>query len=271
MGTVDHLVRLETFIREAFAKKEHLVAVSVDLEKAYNTTWQYGIMNDLHDIGIRGGVGHTDYSGFDVENWPRRSLEHHRIVTEQLGTARTQTRLQELESDFGIPKKMIKIWMDLNVLKVDHSKDIQAKVDEVDVACNVGAIPRKIASSFGGFTAEQWMNWTNVLLQNNGCILPSKHLEILRHFVLASRAITSKYITEVDIMEFELHIFKFCKEFEAEHGKQYVTPNMHMHLASCFRDYGPVYSFWLFSFERYNAHLGSLPNTNRSIEIQLMF
>ncbi|XP_069114467.1 borealin-like [Argopecten irradians] len=40
-GTVDHLVRLEAFIRETFAKKEHLVAVFFDLEKTYDTTWQY--------------------------------------------------------------------------------------------------------------------------------------------------------------------------------------------------------------------------------------
>ena len=40
-STVDHLVRLETFVREAFIKKEHLTAVFFDLEKAYDTTWNY--------------------------------------------------------------------------------------------------------------------------------------------------------------------------------------------------------------------------------------
>ena len=53
-STNDHLVRLETFIREAFIKKEHLVAVFFDLEKAYDPTWKYGIMNDLHEIGLKG-------------------------------------------------------------------------------------------------------------------------------------------------------------------------------------------------------------------------
>ena len=38
-STNDHLVRLETFIREAFIKNEHLVSVFFDLEKAYDTTW----------------------------------------------------------------------------------------------------------------------------------------------------------------------------------------------------------------------------------------
>ena len=49
-----HLVRLETFIREAFIKKEHLVSDSFDLQKAYDTTWKYGIMKYVHDIGLKG-------------------------------------------------------------------------------------------------------------------------------------------------------------------------------------------------------------------------
>ena len=57
-GTLDHLVRFETFIPEAFIKKEHIVSVFFDLESAYDTTWKYGIMNDLHDFGIRGRLAY---------------------------------------------------------------------------------------------------------------------------------------------------------------------------------------------------------------------
>ena len=53
-STNDHLVRLETFIREAFIKKEHLVTIFFDVEKAYDTTWKYGIMKNIHDIGLKG-------------------------------------------------------------------------------------------------------------------------------------------------------------------------------------------------------------------------
>ena len=35
-------------------KKEHCVAIFFYLEKAYDTKWKYGIMKDLHDIGLRG-------------------------------------------------------------------------------------------------------------------------------------------------------------------------------------------------------------------------
>ena len=37
-NTTDNLVRFKTFIRDAFIKKEHVVAVFFDLEKAYDTT-----------------------------------------------------------------------------------------------------------------------------------------------------------------------------------------------------------------------------------------
>ena len=55
-STVDHLVRLETFIRDAFIHNQHLVAVFFDLQKAYDTTWKYGILKDLHNMGLRGNL-----------------------------------------------------------------------------------------------------------------------------------------------------------------------------------------------------------------------
>ena len=39
-STVDHLVRIETFIKDAFIHNQHLVAVFCDLQKAYDTTWK---------------------------------------------------------------------------------------------------------------------------------------------------------------------------------------------------------------------------------------
>ena len=51
-----------------------------------------------------------------------------------------------------------------------------------------------------------------------------------------------------------------------------MTPNMHLHahILSCIKDYGPIYSFWLFSFERYNGLLGNYRTNQRSVELQLM-
>jgi len=46
--------------------------------------------------------------------------------------------------------------------------------------------------------------------------------------------------------------------------------HLHCHLKECIEDYGPVYSFWCFAFERYNGVLGNTITNNRSVEIQLM-
>ena len=45
---------MENEIQKAFALNEHLVSIYIDLEKAYDMTWRYGIMRDLRDIGLRG-------------------------------------------------------------------------------------------------------------------------------------------------------------------------------------------------------------------------
>ena len=55
-GTNDQLVRHETFIRDAFVSKEHAVSIFFELEKAYDTTWKYGILKDLHSIGLEGNL-----------------------------------------------------------------------------------------------------------------------------------------------------------------------------------------------------------------------
>ncbi len=53
-STLDNLVRFETFIREGFVNKQHVASVFFDLESAYDTTWKYGILKDLHDFDLRG-------------------------------------------------------------------------------------------------------------------------------------------------------------------------------------------------------------------------
>ncbi len=53
-STVDHLIRLEAYIRDTFARKEHAVTVFFDLEKAYDTAWNYGALRDLNKMGLRG-------------------------------------------------------------------------------------------------------------------------------------------------------------------------------------------------------------------------
>ncbi|RHZ89046.1 hypothetical protein Glove_19g345 [Diversispora epigaea] len=59
---------------------------------------------------------------------------------------------------------------------------------------------------------------------------------------------------------------------EKKYGRNVITPNLHLsfHLSACSHDFGPLYAFWCFSFERMNGILGSLPNSHRTIEPELM-
>lgn len=125
---------------------------------------------------------------------------------------------------------MMKMWLDLKVLHSDQLVLIQEKVDSVDAASNIGAIPRKIASSFGGFTAEQWKNWTIFFsIFALADILPKTDLDVWRNFVLACRALTSKFISSVEIARFDSYIIAFCKGVERVYGCSSITPNIHMH------------------------------------------
>lgn len=55
------------------------------------------------------------------------------------------------------------------------------------------------------------------------------------------------------------------------YGNEACDPNLHLHghLYECVNDYGPVYSFWLFAFERLNGILGSYHTNCRNISLQL--
>ena len=150
---------------------------------------------------------------------------------------------------------------------------LQTRVDNVCVPPNIGRIPRKICSQFASLIADEWKNWTNycsiMCLRD---ILPQEHLECWRHFVLACRYLCRHTITSTDIRFADALLLQFCKRCELLYGKSCITPNMHVHahLRECLQDFGPVYGFWLFSFERYNGILGHQPTNNRCVEIQLL-
>ena len=47
-------MRLESFIRDAFLNKPEVVSIFIDSDKAYDTTWKYGILKDLQEAGLQG-------------------------------------------------------------------------------------------------------------------------------------------------------------------------------------------------------------------------
>ena len=103
-------------------------------------------------------------------------------------------------------------------------------------------------------------------------ILDKAVLECWRHFVLACRVLLMNTISVSSIKLGDALLLQFCRRTETLFGKTIITPNMHMHchLRQCLEDYGPLHTFWCFSFEQYNGKLGSMPNNNKAIEVQLM-
>ena len=55
-STLDPLLRLSNQIQQGFASQKQTVGVFFDLEKAYDTTWRQGILNELCELGFKGNM-----------------------------------------------------------------------------------------------------------------------------------------------------------------------------------------------------------------------
>ena len=251
---------------------------------------------------FRGTVGNMDYSGFERHSWPIRTNTTHRQNVELVKQSRTKTEQCQKETQYGCRysvllrltyfdppcmlvvdpmhnlflgsgKHLLRIWLEKNLISSSNFSQIQECVDKFVVPSDIGRLPRKIETGFSGFTADQFKNWIVFFsipaLYN---ILPREHLECWRHFVLACRILCQHSLSKDEVSLADALIMQFCKHVQILYGRSAVTPNMHMHahLKEDILNYGPIYGFWLFSFERYNGILGNQPTNNRLPEPQLM-
>ena len=251
-----------------------------------------------------GGFGEKkDYSGFDRENWPPRTNREHRSNAKKLEKCQTITGRNKLSQETGInywsclldleyfdvvrfctvdpmhnlflgtAKYMFKLWEKEEIIGKKGMKLLEQRIQEMDVPTDIGRLPKKIASNYGSYTAEQWKNWTLIysMYALKG-VIGETHLQCWQTFVLACKYLCRKTISHIDLQRADLLLLKFCKEVEKLYGKKAVTPNMHLHchLKEIITDHGPIHSFWCFSFERYNGIMGSVFTNKRSLELQLM-
>ena len=250
-----------------------------------------------------GGFGEKkDFSGFhDRLSWPKRDGMSHKRNCERLKSAKSQAEYTRLSRMYGVhysalckleyfdcvrfhiidpmhnlflgtAKYVFKLWVQ-NILSKEQLKEISKKIEELNTATAIGRIPRKIGTNYGNFTAEEWKNWTLIFsMYALYGILPDNHLRLWERFVLACRILCQPVVNKQAIMKADALLVNFCTGMEKLYGKKFLTCNMHLHchLHSVLLDYGPVFGFWLFSFERYNGQLGSSRTNNRSVEIQFM-
>ncbi len=243
-----------------------------------------------------------DYTGTDRSYWTPRDAKSHRQHALDHKHSSTLAQQKQIERDhgcrysvltelpyynviqfsvidpmhnllLGTAKHILTVWMSIGVLNKGQFISIQNKVDSFSTPSEIGRIPLKILSGFSGFTAEQWRNWTLIYsLFALKETIPSEHYDCWLLFVKATSLLCQREVTIQQVNEGDFLIMEFCKVFEQLYGKQYYTMNLHLHghLKDCILDYGPVYSFWLFSFERLNGILGSYHTNCREISLQLM-
>ena len=248
------------------------------------------------------GSRKRNYSGFDRDTWTPRTNEQHRSNAQKILAVQVKSKREALEKKLGCrysvllqlsyfdpivnhvvdpmhnlflgtAKKMFYVWIDNGLLSSSSLKKIESRIKSLPIPSELGRIPTSISSNAGNFTASEWKNWT--LVYSLYCLqglLPSEHLRCWQTFVLACRILCKPLLFSIDVNKADLLLMKFCRTVVVLYGPNVVTPNMHMHahLVKCIEEYGPIFSFWLFSFERYNGILGSFANNKKNIEVQLM-
>ena len=85
-------------------------------------------------------------------------------------------------------------------------------------------------------------------------VLPERHLHYWQWFVVACCLLRGPCIKKTNLMVADCKVLHFLKEYQKINGELSTTRNMHLHihLRECVENYGSIYGFWLFSFERYN-------------------
>ena len=251
-----------------------------------------------------GVFGKHNYSGFDRASWTLRTNKRHRDDVNKTLKCSSKSERERKESEVGCRYSSLlqlpyfdavrmliidpmhnmylgtaktifnKVWLQRGIVDATGLRKINDRIQSWFVPPEVqfSRLP-PIMEHSSSLTAEQWMIWVNYYSLN--ClyeVIPFEHLECWRRFVLASRLLCKRQLTAEDIQVADTLFLKFCCQFELLYGPQAVTPNMHLHahVADCIRDYGPMSSFWVFSFERFNGILGEEPTNNRAIELQLI-
>lgn len=162
----------------------------------------------------------------------------------------------------GIAKWIVKkLWIDSGKITQSDLEAMEKKAEKIKLPANMGRIPNKIATGngFSGFTADQWKTFILIyaipLLWN---LLSKSDQKILGNFVRACSLLVSRIINNDMLNEAHECLLKVAILIEKDYGPGMISPNIHLslHLAECCKDYGPLYSFWCYSFERMNGILG---------------
>ncbi|OAD65129.1 hypothetical protein PHYBLDRAFT_176406 [Phycomyces blakesleeanus NRRL 1555(-)] len=174
----------------------------------------------------------------------------------------------------GTAKRMISVWKDLRYLPTAVLVRMQRLADSILVPPGYAVLSTKIESGFPYMKADEWWSWcliySLVVLKD---ALPEDDYKNWTLFVKACRKLTGPSVTYSEIDSAHQLLGEFGKECETLYGESSITPNMHlhMHLRESMLNFGPVYAFWLYSFERYNGKLKNIKTNRRNgLEVTIM-
>lgn len=122
------------------------------------------------------------------------------------------------------------LWLAKGLLTHQTLESVQSRVTSIICPEDTGRIPSNITSNFGGFTGNQWKNWTElfslIVLRGE---LTGEDLECWRHFVLASRLLSRASLTNSELLMADALLLQFCRRCVRLYGDEIATPNMHLH------------------------------------------
>ncbi|XP_065917612.1 uncharacterized protein [Dysidea avara] len=225
-------------------------------------------------------LNRVDFSGIELGHLREHSQHKRNALKAKDATTPSECNHLELESGsrftelFRTPKRILhKEGLKNGLINNKALEEIQEIVHNCTVPSGVGRIPSKISSNFSKLTADEWKNWTllfSPLVLHN--YLPQDHLDCWQSYISACEIYCSSTLTLDDIDRAEELMKCFFTSAESLYGAPLLTINthLHLHLPDIFKDYGPCYGYWLFSFERYNGILGKYHTNQLSVEVQLM-
>ncbi|OAD73074.1 hypothetical protein PHYBLDRAFT_71592 [Phycomyces blakesleeanus NRRL 1555(-)] len=198
----------------------------------------------------------VDFSRFDYSLWIICSGVGNRLHAEEWKSTSTPSERHQLEVEYGVkwlqlqrlgyfdlvrgtiidpmhslflgtPKRMMDQWVDKKTIGAKEFATMEKIAETMVLPRDYTKLISKIGKGFPYMKADDWKSW----------VLPS----------IAFDKVKSAH----DYLEM------FCKKATKLYTPTILTCNIHLHLHLCetIRDFGPVYGYWLFGFERYNGLL----------------
>jgi tnp2 family transposase len=162
----------------------------------------------------------------------------------------------------GIAHWIVKrLWIEGGKITKSNLELMESRAKKIKLPADMGRIPYKIATGegFSGFTADQWKSFILIYaIPLMWDLLDDPDRKILSNFVKACSLLTCRIIDNNMLNDAHNRLHQVACLIEEEYGQEVITPNIHLslHIAECCKDYGPLYSFWCYSFERMNGLLG---------------